>query len=158
MKITTTKKRNKITKSTLTLQNDLFAKTYATDPECLGNATMAYMKAYNTTNAVTAKVAGARLLNNVAITNRIHEYLEADGFNDLAVDKKHNFLIKQNKDFSVSLKAIQEYNKLKKRIVDRLEISLPKPILSLSDGDSDEDEDQPKIKTLKKDKDTGEYR
>lgn len=156
MQITTTKKKviKRATGKVLNLKQDLFCKIYATDPECIGNATVAYMKAYGNENMFTSKTAGAQLLAKNEITERIAEYIELDGFNDQAVDKKHNFLIKQNKDLGVSLKAIQEYNKLKKRITDRLEIIMPKPILSLDEGD---EEDEPRMRTLKKDKKTGQY-
>jgi hypothetical protein len=118
---------------TLNIKQDLFCKIYATDPNCLGNATKAYMEAYKCKSIDTAKSGSRQLLEKHEITARINEYIEIDGFNDMAVDKKHNFLIKQNKDFNVSLKAIQEYNKLKKRVTDRLEISIPKPIIELDE-------------------------
>jgi phage terminase small subunit len=119
----------------LNLKQDLFCKIYATDPQCIGNATYAYMKAYGIKNIQSAKPLSSNLLTKPEVTARINEYLSQDGFNDQSVDKKHNFLIQQYKDLNVSLKAIEHYNKLKKRITERLEISVPKPIMAL-----DEDE------------------
>ncbi len=118
----------------LNVKQDLFCKIFATDPECLGNATYAYMKAYGAT-MITARPAASRMIDLPEITARINDYLEQDGFNNVSVDKKHNFLIKQNKDFGVSLKAIQEYNKLKKRVTNIVELTIPKPIIDLDDDE-----------------------
>lgn len=141
----------------LNLKQDLFCKLYATDPECLGSATYAYKKAYGIENNNTAKTGGVQLLNKPEITARINEYLQLEGFNHENVDKQLLYVINQHRDLSTKVKGIQEYNKLMNRITNKLEIMLPKPILSLSEGDSDDDEEQPKVKTLKKDKDTGQY-
>lgn len=127
--------KQQVTKRNLNLRQDLFCKTYATDPEVLGNATKTYMKVYNIQAYETAKAAAGRLLEDSRVTAKIKEYIEIDGFNDNAVDKKHNFLIHQNKDFNVSLKAVQEYNKLKKRVSNQIELVIPRPLMELDDDE-----------------------
>lgn len=121
----------------LNLNQDMFCKLYATDHRFLGNGTEVYKYVYGSeekpVSHEVAKMSASRFLTDDRFTARINEYLEIDGFNNESVDKKHNFLIKQNKDLNVSLKAIQEFNKLKKRVTDRLEITVPKPIMSWDD-------------------------
>lgn len=128
--------KREITDKKVNLKQDLFCKIYATDPDVIGNAHKAYQKAYKCNSIDTAKSGARQLLEKPQIMARINEYLSQDGFNNESVDKKHNFLIHQHKDLNVSLKAIQEYNKLKKRVTDRLEISIPKPILDIDDDET----------------------
>lgn len=120
----------------LNLKQDLFCKVFATDPTVMGNGTQAYMKAYGV-KFENAKAPANKFLLKPEITAKINEYLELDGFNDQTVDTHHLFLIRQKKDMNVSMKGIQEYNKLKKRITNTLEIRMPKPLLG---GDLDDDE------------------
>ena len=127
-------KRKEIALKKLNLKQDLFCKIFATDPEVMGNGSRAYMKAYGVSYE-NAKAPANKFLDKPEITARIQHYLSDEGFNDVSVDKKHNFLIHQNKDLNVSLKGIQEYNKLKKRIDNTLMIIAPKPIMELEDDE-----------------------
>jgi hypothetical protein len=68
-----------------------------------------------------AKVAASKLLTNSNILSRINEELDAAGLNDNFVDKQLLFAITQNADLSSKVRAIQEYNKLKQRIIEKLE-------------------------------------
>jgi hypothetical protein len=61
------------------------------------------------------------LLTNSNILSRINEELDAAGLNDNFVDKQLLFAITQNADLSSKVRAIQEYNKLKQRIIEKLE-------------------------------------
>ena len=135
-------------------EQDMFCKLLAVDPDIMGNGTKAYMKAYKNDNVLTAKAAANKLLLKPEITARINEYLQQEGFNNENVDKQLLYVINQHRDLSTKVKGIQEYNKLKKRISDRLEIVMPKPIMAL---DGEEEELRTNTKTLKKDKDTGVY-
>lgn len=129
--------KKQLSERKLNVRQDLFCKLYATDPRFLGNATEVYREIYGKDiSYIVAKASASRFLCDNRFTARINEYLEIDGFNNEAVDKKHNFLIKQNKDFNVSLKAIQEYNKLKKRVSNTIEITMPKPIMQLEDDEA----------------------
>jgi hypothetical protein len=49
--------------------------------------------------------------------------LELQGLNDSYVDKQLELLITQNADFKAKIAAIREYNALKKRIVNKLDLS-----------------------------------
>lgn len=118
----------------LNLKQDLFCKIFAKDPAIMGNGTQAYMKAYGV-NFENAKAPANKFLLKPEITARIQHYLSEEGFNNESVDKKHNFLIQQNKDLNVSLKAIQEFNKLKKRVSNQIEIVMPKPLMELEDDE-----------------------
>lgn len=133
------------------VKQDLFCRIYANDPECMGNATYAYMKAYGTESKLTAKANAGLLIKKPEITARINEYLQLEGFNNENVDKQLLYVINQHRDLSTKVKGIQEYNKLKKRVTDRLEIMIPKPLISL-----DEEEETPR-KIYKKGEKEGEY-
>ena len=61
------------------------------------------------------------MLRNVKVCERINNLLERGGLNDQAVDKQLAFLVTQHADFGAKLGAIREYNKLKKRVTDRIE-------------------------------------
>lgn len=135
----------------LNLQQDLFCKLFATDPTVFGNASHAYSKAYGNDNMFSAQVAVNHLLMKPEITARINEYLSKEGFNDVSVDKKHNFLIHQFNDFNVSLKAIEQYNKLKKRIENKIELVIPKPVMELEDDEVILKIDKSKAKDMPKD-------
>jgi hypothetical protein len=119
------------------LQQELFCKLYsgADDRELFGNGTKCYMKAYGCSYLV-AQGSASRLLRQTKIIARINELLEKEGFNDMNVDKQHLFLINQHKDFSVKMDAIREYNKVKGRGSNRVEIVLPKPIIDVERPDT----------------------
>ena len=69
------------------------------------------------------------------ISDRINQLIAEDGFNDSNVDRQHLFLLNQLKDFPTKMKAIQEYNKLKKRTDNSVTIVLPRPIMDLDDDE-----------------------
>lgn len=131
----------------LNIKQDLFCKIFATDHEIMGNASRAYMKAYGV-NYENAKAPANKFLLKPQITARIQHYLSEEGFNNESIDKKHNFLVHQNKDLNVSLKAIQEYNKLKKRTVAQLEIIMPRPIMALDDDETIHKVDKSRAKNV----------
>lgn len=117
----------------LTPKQELFCKIYATDREFFGNGTQSYIQAYNPNRTSknwyrAAQSSASDLLSNPMIFNRINELLEEGGFNNVAVDKQISFLIHQQADLSVKIAAIREYNKLKSRIENKIELTLPEPI------------------------------
>ena len=71
----------------------------------------------------SAKADAWRLLTKDYINARIDELLEDGGLNDQYVDKQLLFLITQKADFHAKRGAITEYNKLKKRISDKLALT-----------------------------------
>jgi hypothetical protein len=120
----------------LRLKQEKFCMLYATDREFFGNGTQAYIEAYEPDMSKpnwykSAQGSASRLLSNAIIIERVNELLEDCGFNDIAVDKQHAFLIAQHEDKHVKLGAIKEYNKLKQRIVEKIEVTLPSLIVDL---------------------------
>lgn len=118
---------------------ELFCKLYASDKEFFGNGVISYAEAYGLDlkekgNYNTARANASRLLTNASILKRINELLEVDSLNDAFVDKQLAFVIAQNVDLSSKTAAIREYNKLKTRIVERIDHTtkgkeLPQPIM-----------------------------
>lgn len=116
-------------KKKLTKKQELFCKFYATDRGLFGNGTQAYAKAYNIDlsqkgKKSIAKASASRLLTYDYILDYINKMLDLGGLNDESVDKELHFLIKQCSNLNVKLGAIKEYNSLRKRIIQREEVSL----------------------------------
>lgn len=115
-------------------QQERFCQLYASSEEFFAHGTNAYIEAYNIDTSKrnyykVAQAASSRLLSNVIILKRINELLELRGLNDTFVDKQLEFLITQNADLGTKVASIREYNKLRSRIINRTEITLPTPIL-----------------------------
>jgi hypothetical protein len=107
-------------------KQEKLCQLYASDREFFGNGVESYVEAYEPDQSKknwykTACSAASRLLRNVKVSERINELLEQGGLNDQAVDKQLSFLIAQHADFKSKLGAIREYNKLKSRIVERVD-------------------------------------
>ena len=117
----------------LNQRQERFCKLYATDREFFGNGVQTYIEVYEPDQSKpnwykTACALASQLLSNTKVYNRINELLEENGLNDVFVDKQLLFLISQQSDFTSKLGAMKEYNKLKQRIVDRLEHSADKAL------------------------------
>lgn len=111
----------------LTPKQYKFCKLYVTAEDFFGNGVRAYIEAYNVNPDhpgayESAKTNASRLLTNVNILTRIGSLLESEGLNDAYVDKQLYFLIAQNQDFGAKLRAIQEYNRLRQRYKDKVEV------------------------------------
>lgn len=109
------------------------------DIELFGNGVQCYLEVYgwydekdkSKTRRITYQTAVAnasRLLTNAKVLEEINSLMEAGGFTDENVDKQHLFLINQHADLKTKLGAIREYNALKKRVENKIEINLPTPI------------------------------
>jgi hypothetical protein len=115
----------------LRARQEKFCQLYAKDTDFFGNGVAAYLEVYDIDKSKpnwykTACAAASQLLSNIKVCERINEIMEDCGFNDIAVDKQHAFLIAQHDDKHVKLGAIKEYNKLKQRIVEKIELDIPK--------------------------------
>lgn len=128
----TTKKAEPIFKTKtghkLTPQQELFCQLYASDKEFFGNGVQSYIEAYGVDTSKpgwynTARSGAHENLTKPHILERIEEIFEAHGLNDTFVDKQLEKLIVQDADFNTKMKAIQEYNKLKARIVEKKDIT-----------------------------------
>ena len=106
----------------------LFCNYYVSE-ETYGNGVRSYCKAYNVDYNDIKQQASARhsaslLLNDVNICKYINSLLDGAGLNDQFVDKRLLFLISQSEDKGSCLQAIKEYNKLKSRITDKLDVKV----------------------------------
>jgi hypothetical protein len=122
-------------KDKLTLKEDAFCRMYVTaDVEFFGNGTQSYLEVYNPSHEGknwydNASAAASEMLRKPKIYNRINELLDSNGLNDQNVDKQLLFLVNQHEDKNVKAAAIREYNKLKKRITEKVDLeSGGKPI------------------------------
>lgn len=93
-----------------------------------GNGVQCYLEAYDTDkdNPITygsAKSSASTLLTNPNILSYIRELYEEVDLNDTVVDNELAFLIKQNADFGSKLGAIKEYNALKSRVKNKLDLT-----------------------------------
>lgn len=105
---------------------ELFCRYYTEESEMFGNGVHSYAKAYNMDLEEPGKytVAGAlscQLLKNVRVMSRINYLLDKLILNDAHVDKQMAYLITQNAQLQPKLGAIQEYNKLRNRIKERID-------------------------------------
>ena len=115
-------------KEVLSLKQELFCKIYASDREFFGNGVESYVEAYNVDKTkqnwyLTAKASASRLLTNVNVLAKIREIMPQIGFNDEFADKELAFVMKQNAEYGAKVSAIREYNKLKKRVQDKLDLT-----------------------------------
>lgn len=112
----------------LNVRQELFCQLYATRQEFFGNGVESYAEAYDIDKgnpnwfAVSAASA-SRLLKNVKIIARIQQIMVETGFNDAHADRELSFLMTQHADLSVKLGAVKEFNKLKNRIEDKIDIT-----------------------------------
>jgi hypothetical protein len=108
-------------------RQERFCKLYASDREFFGNGVETYLEVYDIDKSKknwykTACVCASQLLSNPKVFTRINELLESEGLNDAFVDKQLLFLISQQDDKTNKNAAIREYNKLKQRITEKMEI------------------------------------
>lgn len=112
----------------LTPQQEKFCQLYASDREFFGNGVQSYIEAYDVDRSKSgwynsAKSSAYETLTKPYILERIEEIFEAHGLNDTFVDKQLEKLICQDADYRTKLGAIQEYNKMKGRIIERKDIT-----------------------------------
>lgn len=124
-------------------RQELFCRLY-TSADYFGNGIEAYIEAYKLDTSKdnhrnTAKSNAHRLLKMSAIVSRIDELLEDMYLNDQFVDKEIAFLIAQKVNLNAKIRAIEIYNKMKKRYDKNqyTEESLPIPILSVLESSVD---------------------
>jgi hypothetical protein len=76
-------------------------------------------------------VSASRLLRNDKILLRLNEIMEMGVLNDARVDKELAFLIEQNAELNTKLGAIKEYNALKTRIQNKIDLNLKTPLTNI---------------------------
>lgn len=105
-------------------KQEMFCRLYATNRVYFANATLSYAAAYELNIEDkkvynTASMAGSRLMGNDKILKRINELLGA--ITNEEVDQELAYVIKQNDELSSKVAAIREWNKVKGRIVDKID-------------------------------------
>lgn len=130
--------------SDLTVEQSEFCNLYVTK-EFFGNGTEAYIEAYSidlTKKGAyeSARSGASRLLTKDNILKRINELLNNEGLNNSFVDKQLLFILTQNADFGAKIQAIKEYNKLRQRITDKIEVNgeIKNFIIELTDEANDQ--------------------
>lgn len=111
-----------VKKTKLNPKQELFCHLFARDGECIGNATKAYVEAYDLTDSHKswARRCASRLLTKADIRRRVAELLD-ECLDARVVDRELVKTLLQNKDLGAKVSAIKEYNRLKDRASDRLE-------------------------------------
>lgn len=115
-------------KRQISLKQKAFCELFASDREFFGNGVQSYIEAFNIDINKkgaynSAKARANKLLTKDYILVEINKIFEARGLNDAFVDKQLEKLITQDADFSSKIRAIQEYNKLKDRIANKLDVT-----------------------------------
>lgn len=123
-------------------RQELFCKLYAEPGEFFGNGTQAYIEAYGVDMTKPGAYAVARNgaydnLTKSHLLARIRKLLELGPLNNESVDREMAFVIVQNADLPSKMRAISEYNKLKKRITDKLESEIIHKWADLTDEELD---------------------
>ena len=118
----------------LTLKQELFCQLYSKPGDYFGNGTQAYIESFGVDINKKGAYASARtqaytLLTKHDIMARIRELLELGPLNDVSMDRELAFIAYQSADMPSKLGAIREFNKLKQRITDKLQLDIPKPLL-----------------------------
>ena len=127
----------------LSPKQKLFCEYYVNgDKELFGNGVQSYIEAYGPDRTSknwykTACQSASRLLTNVKVIAYINQLLDEGGLNDTAVDKQLSFLIAQHADFGSKVMAIREYNKLKQRITDKVDLTTKGDKIDSSDSIKD---------------------
>jgi hypothetical protein len=108
-------------------QQKKFCELYAYS-NMRGNGVQCYLEAYDTDKDspityASARTGASRLLTDVDILSYIRELYEEGDLNDTIVDNELAFLIKQSADFGSKLGAIKEYNALKSRVKNKLDLT-----------------------------------
>lgn len=128
------------TKEGLTRKQELFCQYYVSK-EFYANATQSYIHAYglepkNKADYNNAQVSAYNNLRKTKILKRINELLDSEGLNDQFADKQLLHLMTQEEDLRTKLGALKEYNKLKQRITDKLDVTTDGEKLSDRDDNS----------------------
>lgn len=109
------------------LNHEKFCQLYSSNKEFFGNGVQSYVEAYNINLQKKGAYAAARanasqLLTKTNILKRIDELMDIY-INDQVVDKELAFVILQKSELSSKVAAIREYNQLKQRIKNKLELT-----------------------------------
>lgn len=105
----------------LPIEHERFCQVYVSK-EHFGSGVDSYMEVYGV-KYNSAKVGACLLLKRPEIARRINELLDEAGLSDNFVDKQLLFLITQQHDLAAKVAAIREYNKLRQRVIEKVDIT-----------------------------------
>lgn len=91
--------------------------------EYFGNAAESYGIAFPNSVPKYRPQYAYELLRRPYISKRINELLDVAGLNDEFVDKQLLILITQNVDWKAKLGAIKEYNRVRQRVIEKLDVT-----------------------------------
>lgn len=114
----------------LNINQEVFCRLYT--GKWLGNATQAYKEAFGC-EYDSAKTEWNKLLTKPYIKDAVRKLLDKNGFNDENIDAQHLFLVNQFEDLAVKARMVEHYNKLKQRVVAKIEITDKSSLQSLTD-------------------------
>lgn len=122
----------------LTIKQERFCRIYALHQDFFGNATQSYITAFKTEYYRpeaynTARTESCRLLTSPNIMEYINYLLDNDWFNDEFADKSLLFLMKQFWDLWVKRASLRDYNELKWRIKQKVEVGIDDSLKSFLD-------------------------
>jgi hypothetical protein len=122
----------------LNARQELFCQLYATTREFFGNGVQSYIEAYNpdTSKKNWYQVAKASAYENLTkphLLKRIRALMDIY-INDEVVDKELASVILQSGDLSAKVSAIKEYNQLKSRVRQKIEIEDTRETTALREG------------------------
>jgi len=127
-------------------QHELFCQLYVKNEELFGNATLCYAEAYNYKLDTlsheesrdefgqlieaseydraynTCSVDGSKLLRNAKVQERITKFLN-EMLKDDIVDAQLAKVILQNDKLEPKVSAIREYNKIRQRITEKVDVT-----------------------------------
>lgn len=108
-------------------QQKEFCRLYVSK-DFFGNGVQSYIEAYTIDETkpnwyATACVCASKLLSIAKVGEHINSLLVSQGLSDEFVDKQILFLITQHAELGTKLGAIREYNKLKGRIVEKIDLN-----------------------------------
>lgn len=101
----------------------------------VANGTKSYAKAYgldieNKKKVNIAAVEASKLLRNPKIKEEMRQVLTENGLDDETVDARLLDIIRNGSNME-SIRAIHEYNKMKQRLTEKIEIKSPDPLTKL---------------------------
>lgn len=110
-------------KRVISPQEELFCKLYAWEQweEYRGNGSKSFAMAFDCDNKDVIRNGAYRLLQNAHICKYIDSLIDKAWFTDQNMDSQLCFLATQHADLSAKLWAIREYNKLKQRIIEKID-------------------------------------
>jgi hypothetical protein len=129
---------------TLSQKQKLFCEYYAGTDDLFGNGTWSYIKAYGIEYnekwpqkkrrqvELVGAVCASQLLRNPKITEYVNE-VRQEFISDEKVDFELSKVILQDADYGPKVRAIGEHNKLRGRIIDKVQVDGRMLILDLTE-------------------------